>query len=149
MTYINTESGAYPLSADDVKREHPGTSFPGDAACFEIAIARMGYAKVQQVQQPAVTYAQNITEGAPAEIGGTYQQAWVISDATAAEIAERTEAEATSVCQERNQRLSDCDWTQLQDAPDDAAAWAAYRQELRDVTAQAGFPWDVVWPGQS
>jgi hypothetical protein len=27
-----------------------------------------------------------------------------------------------------------------------SAVWAAYRQELRDVTAQEGFPWDVVWP---
>jgi hypothetical protein len=28
-----------------------------------------------------------------------------------------------------------------------ALAWALYRQELHgDVTAQAGFPWEVVWP---
>jgi len=47
---------------------------------------------------------------------------------------------------ERNQRLAACDWTQLSDAPVDATAWAAYRQELRDVTGQEGFPWAVVWP---
>lgn len=51
-----------------------------------------------------------------------------------------------AVRQERNRRLADCDWTQLPDAPVDAALWAVYRQELRDVTAQAGFPDNVVWP---
>ena len=33
-------------------------------------------------------------------------------------------------------------------APVDKAAWAAYRQELRDITAQAGFPWNVQWPAK-
>jgi len=46
----------------------------------------------------------------------------------------------------RDSLLVACDWTQVADAPVDQAAWAAYRQELRDVTAQAGFPDAVVWP---
>ncbi|CAB4136492.1 Phage tail assembly chaperone protein [uncultured Caudovirales phage] len=46
----------------------------------------------------------------------------------------------------RNTLLADCDWTQLQDAPVNQQAWANYRQALRDVTAQAGFPWTVEWP---
>lgn len=32
----------------------------------------------------------------------------------------------------RNRLLVDSDWTQLPDAPVDAAAWANYRQQLRD-----------------
>lgn len=50
--------------------------------------------------------------------------------------------------QQRNQALKDCDWTQLTDAPVDQAAWAAYRQALRDVTEQPGFPLSVEWPEQ-
>ena len=46
----------------------------------------------------------------------------------------------------RNTLLAECDWTQLQDAPVDQQAWANYRQALRDVTAQPGFPWDIQWP---
>jgi hypothetical protein len=46
----------------------------------------------------------------------------------------------------RNTLLSDCDWTQLPDAPVNTQAWANYRQGLRDVTSQAGFPWDIQWP---
>ena len=46
----------------------------------------------------------------------------------------------------RNQLLADCDWTQLPDAPVDKAVWATYRQKLRDVTSQTGFPWNITWP---
>lgn len=43
------------------------------------------------------------------------------------------------------------DWTQLSDSPlsaEQKSAWAAYRQALRDVTAQDQFPLNVVWPEQ-
>jgi len=46
----------------------------------------------------------------------------------------------------RNQLLAASDWTQIDDAPVDQAAWATYRQALRDVPQQAGFPDDVAWP---
>ncbi|AZB56845.1 phage tail protein, partial [Cereibacter sphaeroides] len=42
--------------------------------------------------------------------------------------------------------LAACDWTQVADAPVDRAAWAAYRQTLRDVPEQAGFPAGIAWP---
>lgn len=46
----------------------------------------------------------------------------------------------------RNTLLANCDWTQLQDAPVNQQAWANYRQQLRDITAQPGFPWEIQWP---
>ena len=57
-----------------------------------------------------------------------------------------TAAQAQSVRAQRNALLSACDWTQLDDAPVDRATWASYRQELRDLTKQTGFPWSVAWP---
>jgi hypothetical protein len=56
-----------------------------------------------------------------------------------------TEAQWVFIRTERNKLLADCDWTQLPDAPADAAAWATYRQALRDVTTQAD-PFAIVWP---
>jgi hypothetical protein len=47
---------------------------------------------------------------------------------------------------ERDLRLSSSDWTQVSDAPVDRAAWAAYRQALRDLPANTTDPRDVVWP---
>ena len=46
---------------------------------------------------------------------------------------------------ERNAKLAACDWTQLPDASADTAAWATYRQELRDITTQND-PFDIIWP---
>jgi hypothetical protein len=47
---------------------------------------------------------------------------------------------------ERDRLLKASDWTQVADAPVDQAAWAEYRQALRDVPEQEGFPENVVWP---
>jgi hypothetical protein len=56
--------------------------------------------------------------------------------------------QAKSVRQSRSDKLADCDWTQVADSPVDKTAWATYRQALRDVTAQTGFPWTIEWPTQ-
>ena len=47
---------------------------------------------------------------------------------------------------QRNASLASSDWTQLADAPVDSSAWAVYRQQLRDITKQPGFPSDLTWP---
>jgi len=54
--------------------------------------------------------------------------------------------QAASIRSSRNDKLKDCDWTQIADSTADKAVWAAYRQALRDITAQAGFPWTIDWP---
>ena len=56
--------------------------------------------------------------------------------------------QAASVRNQRGEKLKDSDWTQVADAPVDQAAWAAYRQALRDITGQEGFPWTITWPEQ-
>lgn len=59
---------------------------------------------------------------------------------------ERNNILAEIIREERNDLLSESDWTQLADAPVDQTAWATYRQELRDLTNQTGFPTTVNWP---
>ena len=46
----------------------------------------------------------------------------------------------------RDSLLAASDWTQVADAPVDAAAWAVYRQQLRDVPQSFDDPADVEWP---
>lgn len=48
----------------------------------------------------------------------------------------------------RNALLSASDWTQLADAPVDRAAWATYREVLRDITETFATPDAVVWPAR-
>jgi len=65
-------------------------------------------------------------------------------DQEAKDALDTTQAEAMR--KQRNEKLDESDWTQVADAPVDKAAWATYRQALRDVTGQAGFPWTITWP---
>ena len=50
---------------------------------------------------------------------------------------------------ERDKLLAETDWTQVLDAPIDAEtreAYRAYRQVLRDIPEQEGFPDTITWP---
>jgi hypothetical protein len=69
-------------------------------------------------------------------------QTWFEPDFSPEEEAALSEKMRT----ERNLLLASTDWTQIADAPVDQAAWATYRQALRDVPSQPGFPLDVDWP---
>ena len=57
--------------------------------------------------------------------------------------------QAKSVRASRDTKLAECDWRVIKAAETATtldAAWATYRQALRDVTAQSGFPWTITWP---
>lgn len=53
--------------------------------------------------------------------------------------------EADIVRRKRNFLLSETDWAVLPDSPANGV-YQEYRQALRDITAQGGFPFDIVWP---
>ena len=53
--------------------------------------------------------------------------------------------EAGLVRQARNEFLAETDLWGLSDYPA-TAEQTAYRQALRDITSQAGFPTDITWP---
>ena len=59
---------------------------------------------------------------------------------------EQLERASESARNQRDRLLKDSDWTQVSDAPVDQQAWAEYRQALRDVPQQSGFPTDINWP---
>lgn len=52
---------------------------------------------------------------------------------------------AAQVRAERSAKIAACDWRMLTDSPANAE-WKVYRQALRDVPGQPGFPEKVVWP---
>lgn len=57
-----------------------------------------------------------------------------------------TDQSAKAARGDRDALLEESDWTQVADAPVDQQPWAVYRQALRDVPQQTGFPSDVTWP---
>jgi hypothetical protein len=63
--------------------------------------------------------------------------------------AQKDAEQAKSVRSTRDTKLAECDWRVIKAAETATtldAAWATYRQALRDVTAQSGFPWTITWP---
>ena len=136
----------YPYTLTDLKRANKGTSWP-KVISDEVAASFNVY-RVTPTPQPADNHTINL-ERTASKVNGTWIEQWIETPATPKQIAERTAAKASDVRAERNQRLADCDWTQLADTPLDAdakLAWQLYRETLRMVPEQPGFPWNVQLP---
>jgi hypothetical protein len=141
MNYIHTGTNEYPITEKQIRSRHPDTSFPKP---FE---PLPEYAQVLAGERPNHDHTQRAVEGTPVLVDGSYVQQWQLEPLSQEELEALTTERAYLERQERNRRLAACDWTQLSDAPiQDAAAWATYRQDLRDITDQPGFPWEITWP---
>ena len=138
----------YPYTLTDLRLSNKGTSWP-KVISDEVAASFNVY-RVTPTPQPASDYSVNL-ERTAVKVNGTWIEQWIETPATPEEIAERTAAKASEIRADRNQRLADCDWTQLADSPldlDGKLAWQLYRETLRMVPEQADFPWEVQWPSQ-
>ena len=146
--YIKTTNGQidkFPYTVGQLRRDHPNVSFPKQIPADDLAA--FGVYTVDAVAPPAYdSRTQNIEQSQPALTDGKWVIGWTVTDKTGEELAQQDAAQAAQVRAERNTKLTASDWTQVADAPVDKAAWATYRQALRDVTAQAGFPWTIIWP---
>jgi len=82
------------------------------------------------------------------------QPAMTAAEQEAAYKAGKDAEQAKAVRATRDQKLAECDWVTIKaiDASMDGfgiqlpKVWMDYRQALRDITTQAGFPWNVTWP---
>jgi hypothetical protein len=140
----------YPYTIGELRKDNPNTSFP--AQISQATLAEYGVVTVVVTGQPDYNkITQKCVEGVPSFQNNQWQQTWIVTDASAEEIEQRTNDKANEVRAERDQRLTESDWTQLDDSPvtnSKKLEWATYRQALRDVPQQVDFPWDVVWPEQ-
>lgn len=127
----------------DYRALFPTTSFPDDGP--DEAFLLENHAMRVNSWLPYDSFTQKLVACSP-YISGDWVYTVRVEPLTPEDIAARDAAKAAEVRADRNRRLLDCDWTQLPDAPVDRTAWATYRQELREVTNQPGFPWNVVWP---
>ena len=141
--YALVENGQivkYPYSATDLIRANPQTSWPR-GMLSDALLASFGVVPVNG-DVPFCAPGQVADEVTPIFDGTQWNRQFVTRACTQAE----TDNQAAQVRSERDQKLVASDWTQVADAPVDQTAWAAYRQELRDIPQQAGFPFDVSWP---
>ena len=113
-------------------------------------VAPLGFGLYTATPAPEVTGPyERLIEAPPArDAVGVWIQVWQVVPMTEAERVAADAEAARLLRRERDYLLSRCDHTQLPDAPAtiDRAAWAAYRQALRDLPVQPGFPHQVTWP---
>lgn len=132
------------VTESEFRSLHPNTSFPQSLTAE--TLDGFGADVVFEGPQTTPTRYQTPYRDGAKEINGKWFTKWSLADMDAEAIAAKDAEQAKAVRASRNKMLADCDWTQVADAPVDKAAWATYRQALRDVSSQTGFPWDVQWP---
>ena len=89
----------------------------------------------------------------PGEPMGSFYEPVKDTETGVISLVENTQAKLdaawTALRTERNRRLAASDWTQLVDShlsQEKKDAWAAYRQELRDLPDEVTDPTQVEWP---
>ena len=109
-------------------------------------LAELGASAVLEGPQPSPTRYQTAYRDGVEKIDGNWYTKYSVADMNDEAKTAKDAEQAKSMREDRNNRLVESDWTQVEDAPVNKTTWATYRQALRDVTAQSGFPWTVTWP---
>jgi hypothetical protein len=142
----NGQVDQYPYTVGDLRKANPNVSFPRNLSSD--TLAQFGVYAVTLAPAPStMTRTHRLVTQQPTQVDGV----WTVTKAVVAKDQAQVDNEnaqmAANVRAERNQKLSQSDWTQGKDIADDVStAWATYRQALRDITLQEGFPENVTWP---
>jgi len=77
------------------------------------------------------------------------EPAQTAAEQEAAYKAQKDAEQSKAMREQRSQKLKETDWVvvkHLERNENIPGAWEVYRQALRDVPTQQGFPWNVTWP---
>ena len=144
----------FPYSLEQLKKDNPFTSWP--KVITDEMLASVDTYRVTPTPAPQIDHTINLDHTA-VFVNGAWLEQWIQTPATAEEITQRTEAAAKAVREMRDQMLRDSDWVvgrQQELAVKDSRTPQlnepinTYRQALRDISNQPGFPHNIVWPTQ-
>lgn len=154
MLLVKTANGQveqFPYTLGDLRRDNPQTSFPkkiGDAILASYGIYHV-MPETQPEHDPLVqslvrdAEPHNNETAVNEETGETYNTGrWVIGYTAANKPQDEAEQ---AIRNKRDQLLAETDWMALSDVTM-STEMQSYRQALRDITDQAGFPYSVTWP---
>lgn len=156
MEYRERSSGDL-ISKSEARKRNPNISLPKiwNDNIFEV----LGVDPVFETPRPTPSgaYKEVVRDGVEQDSDNNWVQKWVErdmfsdnddetkSEQEAAYQAILDTKKALNVRTRRNKLLQETDWLGLSDVTM-STEWATYRQALRDVPAQSGFPNDVTWP---
>ena len=158
MEYRVRSSGEL-KSQSEIRKLNPNMSLP--KVWNDNVHDALGVDPVFETPKPDTTgdYKVVVRDGAEQDANSNWVQKWVEQDMFAdTDNATKAEQEAAyqalvdaeaaeRVRADRNSRLSETDWRACSDLTL-STEWATYRQALRDVPAQSGFPHTVTWPDE-
>jgi hypothetical protein len=143
---IRLRSNGQVMYEGEFRQLNPNTSFPQQISAD--TLNDFGADVVLEGPQASPTRYQTAFRDGVQEIDGKWYTKYSVADIDDETKTAKDAEQAKYVRTTRNEKLKDSDWTQVADAPVDKTVWATYRQALRDVTAQSGFPWEITWPTQ-
>ena len=128
---------SYPYNIEQIRADNPNTSFP---ASFTDAILQDQKVSVVAPSTPPSIdgLVSTITEINPALVDGVWTQQWQSSQVSQSKAEE-------NVRRRRTQLLGETDYLALSDHTL-STEMTTYRQALRDIPSQEGFPFNVTWP---
>ncbi len=153
-------------SQGEIRKLHPNTSLP--RVFTEEICEALGIDPVFEGAQatPTTPYQYSVQQGVE-QVNGKWYTRYILGPifqdttedgvtTTAAEHeaaykAQKDAEQAKSVRQQRDNELAKTDWVvikHLERNENIPGVWEVYRQALRDIPEQAGFPWNVTWPEQ-
>lgn len=142
---VNDTQEVYKVSK--LRKENPQVSFPKDIS--DELLSSYSVYRVTLVEAPIVDYTKNVVSGPFEKINGVWTQTWDVVEATPDEINQRILDKEKAIRAERDLLLQESDWVVVKSSEkglDIPVEWQTYRQALRDITDQTGFPYSVVWP---
>lgn len=135
-------------SQGEIRSLYPNTSFPSQWS--PELVEELGLDPVFESPTPSTTiYQTAYKDGVEQDAKGRWLWKWSISEMDADGKAVKDAEQAKAVRDRRNRLIAECDWLVIKAAETGvplAADWGAYRQSLRDIPSQAGFPYNITWP---
>lgn len=141
----NNEIVQYPYSIEQFRADNRNVSFPSDLS--NDILASHGVYPVSN--DPAPTYDPTTQRVVKSNTPVLRDGSWVLTKSvvqlTADQITSKTLTAAKIARARRTKLLQETDWCACSDVTM-SAEMTTYRQALRDVPAQEGFPHNITWP---
>lgn len=138
----------HPVSSYEIRKEFPNTSFPKNIHAADLT--SFGYVSVLEIAPPSFDpLTEKVEQAPPVLVSGAWVQQYekieLAKEESDKRKAEAAKNKASAQRGQRNSLLAETDYLALSDATL-TDAMKTYRQALRDVPAQSGFPDNITWP---
>ena len=133
---LEGENTIFPYMLRQFREENPSTSFPAKVSAE--TLERHNVFEVTRTEKPKYDNLTHFLTSGVEKKGESWVQTWKVAQLP-------LEQASDNIKQIRTKLLMETDWCALSDV-EMSEEMRSYRQQLRDITKQDGFPYSVSWP---